>query len=133
KKAELAKALTDARDRWEAELKLPQLRALPADVRAALLVEPKERAAAQKKVVAAHFAQSEKAGMAATRAINQHARTEPTLSKAPTLALGPGRKSHVLIRGDFLRPGVEVTPGTPAVLPPLASGGRKPPDTVTVA
>ncbi len=29
------------------------------------------------------------------------------------------RKTFVQIRGDFLRPGDEVTPGTPAVLPPL--------------
>ena len=30
------------------------------------------------------------------------------------------RKTNVLIRGDFLKPGVEVTPDTPAVLPALA-------------
>jgi hypothetical protein len=29
------------------------------------------------------------------------------------------RNTHVLIRGDFLRPGIEVTPGVPGVLPPL--------------
>jgi hypothetical protein len=38
---------------------------------------------------------------------------------AQTLALGPPRRTHVLLRGDFLRPGVEVQSGTPAVLPPL--------------
>jgi hypothetical protein len=38
---------------------------------------------------------------------------------APTLTLGAPRKTRVLIRGDFLRPGIEVEPGTPAVLPPL--------------
>jgi hypothetical protein len=42
-----------------------------------------------------------------------------TGSMAQTLTLGPPRKTHVLIRGDFLRPGVEVQSGTPAVLPPL--------------
>src|SRR5262249_53081113 len=36
-----------------------------------------------------------------------------------TLALGKPRKTTVLIRGDFLRPGVEVKPATPGVLPPL--------------
>src|SRR6185437_14674572 len=40
---------------------------------------------------------------------------------AQTLALGPPRRTYILIRGDFLRPGVEVQPGTPAVLPPLHS------------
>jgi mono/diheme cytochrome c family protein len=40
-------------------------------------------------------------------------------TQAMTLALGPTRKTHVMIRGDFLRPGVEVSPGTLAVLPKL--------------
>src|SRR5262249_8145329 len=40
-------------------------------------------------------------------------------TKAQTLALGAPRKTHVLIRGDFLRPGVEVEGGVPALLPPL--------------
>jgi hypothetical protein len=35
------------------------------------------------------------------------------------------RNTHVLIRGDFLKPGVEVLPGTPAVLPPL-EGSKNP-------
>jgi hypothetical protein len=43
----------------------------------------------------------------------------PTGSMAQTLAMGPLRKTHILKRGDFLRPGVEVQSGTPAVLPPL--------------
>jgi hypothetical protein len=34
------------------------------------------------------------------------------------------RTTHLLIRGDFLKPGVEVSPGTPAVLPPLETRGR---------
>ncbi len=50
-----------------------------------------------------------------------------TKTMAQTLALGSLRRTHVLIRGDFLRPGVEVRPGTPAVLPPLRpDDGRTP-------
>ncbi|MBA4064286.1 MAG: hypothetical protein C0501_11355 [Isosphaera sp.] len=41
----------------------------------------------------------------------------PAASKAMTLALGPTRPTHVLLRGDFLRKGVEVKPGTLGVLP----------------
>jgi hypothetical protein len=33
------------------------------------------------------------------------------------------RETHVLRGGDFTRPGAKVSPGTPAVLPPLADGG----------
>src|SRR5262249_37765948 len=42
---------------------------------------------------------------------------------AQTLALGKPRKTHVMIRGDFLRRGVEVQPDTPGVLPPLMAKG----------
>jgi hypothetical protein len=38
---------------------------------------------------------------------------------ARTLALGPTRPTHVLIRGDFLRKGAAVEPDTPEVFPPL--------------
>jgi mono/diheme cytochrome c family protein len=38
---------------------------------------------------------------------------------APVLVRGKERKTHLLVRGDFLRKGAEVSPGTPAVLPPL--------------
>ena len=51
------------------------------------------------------------------KAVTDHDKTAPTVSKAPTLQLGPERKTHILIRGDFLRKGVEVKAGTPGVLP----------------
>ncbi|MBX3444179.1 MAG: PSD1 domain-containing protein [Planctomyces sp.] len=35
------------------------------------------------------------------------------------------RKTHVHIRGDFLRPGAEVDGGTPAALPPIAPAGER--------
>ncbi|MGH7169960.1 MAG: DUF1549 and DUF1553 domain-containing protein, partial [Gemmataceae bacterium] len=50
---------------------------------------------------------------------------ETTPAMAPTLALGPPRRTHVLIRGDFLRKGVEVHPDTPAVLPPLHPAAQR--------
>jgi hypothetical protein len=53
------------------------------------------------------------------QAIAAHQKARPGSTLAQTLALGPYRSTHVLVRGDFLRPGVEVEPGTPAVLPPL--------------
>jgi len=57
-----------------------------------------------------------------------HMKKVPPGSKAPTLALGKTRPTHVMIRGDFLRKGVEVNPATPAVLkgqtPPVESGDQ---------
>jgi hypothetical protein len=43
----------------------------------------------------------------------------PGLSEIPVIAEGPARTTHIFIRGDFRNPGIEVQPGTPAVLPPL--------------
>jgi hypothetical protein len=48
-------------------------------------------------------------------------------SRVPALVEGPQpRRTHVLIRGDFLRHGDEVQPGTPAALPALRSSGPAP-------
>jgi hypothetical protein len=44
----------------------------------------------------------------------------PTASKVQTLVMGAVRPTNVLVRGDFLRKGVVVQPGTPAVLPKAA-------------
>ncbi len=49
----------------------------------------------------------------------------PQGTLAQTLAQGPGRKTRVLIRGDFLRPGAEVRPALPAVFSPLSPSGRE--------
>ena len=47
-------------------------------------------------------------------------REYPRLTEAPIIVENPSPpKSHVLIRGDFRRPGIEVQPGTPAVLNPM--------------
>src|SRR5205823_3329387 len=45
-----------------------------------------------------------------------HDKGAPQPPMAQTLALGKPRKTHVMIRGDFLRKGVEVEPKTPGVL-----------------
>jgi hypothetical protein len=58
------------------------------------------------------------------KALADHDKTAPAVSKAPTLRAGPTRKTHLMVRGDFLRKGVEVSPDVPAVLPPLTAGGR---------
>jgi mono/diheme cytochrome c family protein len=117
--AENAKTLPARQENWEAGLTLPAIRALPANIRAILLKEPKTRSEAEVKDLAAHFAKQDAPMAKLTKALADHEKQAPTLSKAPTLAAGPNRPTHVMIRGDFLRPGAEVTPGTPAALPPL--------------
>ena len=52
------------------------------------------------------------------QALTAHQKKAPAVSKAMTLAAGPAKPTHVMIRGDFLRKGVEVKPGYPTVLTP---------------
>jgi hypothetical protein len=59
------------------------------------------------------------------QALAAHQKKAPNPSKAMTLAAGPARPTHVMIRGDFLRKGVEVKPGTPAVLPAMSGGATR--------
>jgi len=49
----------------------------------------------------------------------------PGMSEVPAIAERTvPRKTHILLRGDFRSPGVEVTAGTPEALPPLRTDGR---------
>jgi hypothetical protein len=118
---ERQKALPELQVTWEDELRLRAIRKLPATVRDALLLEPAERNDAQKKLVAEHFAKQEPELRKRTKTQQDHAAKAPRLSQAPTIARGPDRATHVLVRGDFLRPGATVAAGTLAVLPALAN------------
>jgi len=52
--------------------------------------------------------------------LNKLAEEYPGLSEAQTLAVSPSpAKTHILVRGNYQQPGVEVQPNTPAVLPHL--------------
>ena len=59
-----------------------------------------------------------------TQKLAEHDKTAPQPPMAQTLAIGKRRATHVMIRGDFLRKGVEVQAGTPSVLPPLSGSTR---------
>jgi hypothetical protein len=54
-------------------------------------------------------------------------RSYPALSQAYTLAQPPAPvKTHIALRGDYRRPGIEVEPGPPAALPPMPEGAEPP-------
>ncbi len=110
---------------WEEGLKPEDVAKLPASVQAILKLATEKRTDKQKQALKAHFARTDKKFAALTKALTDHLKTEPRPSKAQTLALSGARKTHVMIRGDFLRKGVEVTPGTPAALPPLPAGAKR--------
>ncbi len=119
-----AKKLQAAQKEWETKLTLPELRKLPADLREALLAEPAKRKPEQQKVVEEYHAKVDPKLAALAKAVAAHKKAEPGPTLAQELKLGPPRPTHVFVRGDFLHPGVEVSAGTPAVLPPLAAGEK---------
>jgi hypothetical protein len=121
--------LPAAQRKWEEELILPQLRQLPPNVVAVLLTEPGKRTAPQQKELADFYAKTDPKLLELTKAVAELAKKAPPPILAQTLALGKPRPTHVLIRGDFLRPGAEVQPDTPAVLPPLRPAHRGTPAT----
>jgi hypothetical protein len=107
--------------KWEEGLKLAEVRKVPEAVQKALLVEPAKRTAAQQQTILTHYAKLDKQMVALNKAVTDHKKTLPQLTQAQTLAEGEQRQTHIHIRGDFLRKGVRVQPGVPAVLPPLAA------------
>jgi mono/diheme cytochrome c family protein len=61
------------------------------------------------------------------RKLQQLEAVYPELSEVPIIAnTAKSRRTRLLIRGDFLHPGVEVRPDTPAVLPSLQPNGSPP-------
>jgi hypothetical protein len=119
--------LPAAQQKWEEGLTLPALRKLPPAVALATLVEPARRSPQQKKSLGGYYAKIDPKLTELNRALADLQKRGPAEPLAQTLALGPRRTTHIMVRGDFLRPGAEVQPGTPAVLPPLhpTAGGTR--------
>jgi hypothetical protein len=91
---------------------------LPEPVAKILAVPMDKRDAKQKAELAKYYRGADTKLAELNKAVTEHAKAKlPTLSQVQTLALGTARKTNVFIRGDFLRPGAEVSAGTPTVLP----------------
>ncbi|MBX6312639.1 MAG: DUF1553 domain-containing protein [Isosphaeraceae bacterium] len=102
---------------------------MPDDVAEALALAPEARTEAQKERIAAYHRTIDPQWTKLNAAVTAHQKKAPKAPSAQgmTLAEMPNpRRTHVLIRGDFLRPGEEVQPHTPAVLPPLKTNGATP-------
>jgi len=98
----------------------------PNSVVAALQVSSEERTTKQRRELARYFREEIDPGAKKLHdQLATHAKKEPKFpaTKAPILA-ADSRKTHVHIRGDFLRKGEEVEPATFAVLHPLKPRGE---------
>jgi mono/diheme cytochrome c family protein len=84
-----------------------------------LALEPAGRSPRDRDELIDYFAARDPAARELAAKLAEHAKNapKPPLVSARVLALNPKpRPTRVLLRGDFLQPGEEVEPGTPAVL-----------------
>ena len=103
----------------------PDVLGLPDKTRKLLATPVEKRTVEQKKQLAAIYRETDKSRKPladATAAIKR--KLDAVNSTIPTTMImremPKPRTTHIQIRGDFLRLGAVVNPGTPAVLPPIA-------------
>ena len=109
---------------WERNLSEEDRKSLPTNLQDILRLPPGGRELAHVEDIDKHLKENdaEYQRLLREREIlvgTPHARNPNQFSAMVLEEQENPRKTHVLMRGDFLRPGIEVAPGVPAVLPPL--------------
>jgi len=95
----------------------------------ALSIPSAKRTTAQKQELLDYYRRIDPELIRLRAAADKHEQQAPSNPYQTTKAQivtekSPPRKTHLLIRGNFLTPGKEVQPGTPAALPPLKPRGK---------
>jgi hypothetical protein len=103
---------------------------MPAAVREALAVAAADRTPEQKQVVTAAFQKVDPERVPLATRIAELKQSHEQMSRAVTTTLvlrerEQPRATHIHLRGDFLHAGAAVSPGVPAVLPPLRPRGQR--------
>lgn len=116
--------LVDLVPQWEAGLTDLEKRKLPGNIQSILKMPAGKRELAQVEELEAFYkgSDSEYQRLVGARELLVETPNSRNPNQYTAMVLeerDAPRKSYVLIRGDFLKPGVAVSPGTPAVLPPL--------------
>jgi hypothetical protein len=102
---------------------------LPAEVASALSVPAARRTAAQSRLISTYFKSIDpdyerlKADVLDPEMLANNRPPAPSTHSLTVAERKERRATHVQLRGDFLSPGEEVRPGTPAFLPPLRPRG----------
>jgi len=109
---------------WESKLRAAERQSLPSNVQAIFKVPPAARELAQVEDLEKFYKESDTEYQARLRALDQFLETPSDRNPNQFTAMvlqerDTPRPTHVLVRGDFLKPGVKVWPDVPAVLPPL--------------
>jgi hypothetical protein len=122
--------LDAAQAKWEEALRLPEVRKLPKEVAAVLLVEPAKRTPQQKQDLAAHYRTVAPALQKVREQLAALQRQKDAIDKAIPRVLvsvsAPPRVVRILPRGNWMDDsGPVVTPAVPHFLPqPALSGPR---------
>ncbi|MCI0464707.1 MAG: DUF1549 and DUF1553 domain-containing protein [Gemmataceae bacterium] len=111
---------------WEKQQRADKrlLGRLPPALRKILALPEGKRNKKQQQDLADHYADLQPGVKLLRQRLAQLEQELQSLAPAKTLVmveLDTPRRTHVLNRGNFLNPGARVTPGVPAVLPPLAA------------
>ncbi len=109
-------------DAWEAGLDDATRQKLKEDVKAALLIQPDQRTATERNVVFASFRDQDEGYKKLQERLKKLKGDLPRITTTLVMReLPEPRETHVFIKGDFTRPGEQVSPCVPAVLPPLVA------------
>lgn len=117
---------TLSRFRIGATTSAPPFALMPGDIAKVLGVAAADRSDEQQDKVARFYREEiDRDTVALKRRISAHARQEPKYPETKAAVLvEKERKTHIHVRGDFLRPGDEVQPATLAVLHPFQKRGQ---------
>ncbi len=110
---------------WEASWRLPK--GEPTEVDRILATPRAERTQSQLATLADAHRKLDPTHSALTKqlAALEKAAPKEDFHRQPTLVENPKPPvTHLLVRGDFLRPGIVVEPGVPSALPTLATRGK---------
>ncbi len=102
---------------------------IPDAIRIALKTAPDQRTEAQRSQLLDYYGALDPAMRELKASLDAHikATPQPPATQAQTLAENPEPpKTHIHVRGDFMRPGDEVQANTLSAMPPLKPRGEKP-------
>ena len=110
--------------KWEQSLTPEETAKLQPAVREAIQVAFAQRTPRQKRAVYASFRGDDPEFKQREARLAKLLKREPKpVTTLVVQELSEPRPTHVLVKGDFTRPGEPVAPGVPEILPPLGSGG----------
>jgi hypothetical protein len=132
--AEMIQLMAD----WEKRLTVEDKQRLPGNIQEILRVPSQQRELAQIEDLEKFYKESDAAYQERVRnlqlLVDTPNRRNPNQYTAMVLQEKEApRETHVLVRGEFLKPGVKVAPGVPDVLPPLEMKGGPAPTRLDLA